>query len=433
MPTDRPRVAAIITEYRPRSHADVIVSKLLADYTHPAPRPPVQLDYHDTARQLAELPLPLDEHGRLKSPRVEVVSMYTDQVPKNDLSREWAERSGVPIYPTIREALTLGGGALAVDGVIVIGEHGDYPTNARGQKEYPRRRLFEGALEVMRESDRFVPAFNDKHLAYAWADAKWMYDAAREHGIPFGAGSSISVCPVGWRYPAYEVPLGSRIEEAFTLGHGGLESYGFHTLEVLQCQVERRVGGETGVAAVQALSGQAVWDAADAGRWDPALLDACLGTLDKPFTGDIRQTADPVLYLIEYRDGLHASCAMLKNVSSNWIFAARLTPAPAPAPYASTTVRVAAAVGTPAAPTASVAPASEIVATRFRAYHSEPFGHFAWLCEEIQDLICERREPHPVERTLLTTGILDRLMESLSLGGLRLETPELDVRYTVTA
>lgn len=422
MSSNRPRVAAIITEYRPRSHADVIVSKLLADYTHPAPRPPVTLDYHDTARQLAELPLPLDDHGRLKPPRVDVVSMYTDQVPKNDLSREWAERAGIPIYPAIREALTLGGDSLAVDGVIIIGEHGDYPTNARGQKEYPRRRLFEGVLEVMREAGRFVPIFNDKHLAYAWSDAKWMYDAAREHGIPFGAGSSISVCPVSWRYPAYEVPLGSRIAEAFTLGHGGLESYGFHTLEVLQCQVERRVGGETGVAAVQALSGPAVWDAAEAGRWDRSLLDACLATLDTPLVGDIREiAADPVIYLIEYRDGLKAACAMLKNVANQWIFAARLSsPAGAAAP--------AAPYASPAA-----APEPEVVATRFRAYHSEPFGHFAWLCEEIQDLICQRREPHPVERTLLTTGILDRLMESLSLGGPRLETPELDIRYTVPA
>jgi hypothetical protein len=278
----------------------------------------------------------------------------------------------------------------------------------------------------MRESGRFVPVFNDKHLAYAWADAKWMYDAAREHGIPFGAGSSISVCPVGWRSPAYEVPLGSRIEEAFTLGHGGLESYGFHTLEVLQCQVERRGGGETGVAAVQALSGPAVWEVAEAGRWDRALLEACVATLDKPLAGDVREIAtDPVIYLIEYRDGLKASCAMLKNVSSNWIFAARLTPAPTPAPYSSTTAQ--------AVPAAGAAPASEVVATRFRAYHSEPFGHFAWLCEEIQDLICQRREPHPVERTLLTTGMLDRLMESLSLGGARLETPELDIRYAVTA
>ena len=404
-------MAAIITEYRPRSHADVIVSKLLADYSHPAPRPPVELDFHDSVRQLTETPLPTDAYGRLRRARVEVVSLYTDQVPANDISREWAARAGVPIFPTIREALTLGGDALAVDGVIIIGEHGDYPTNARGQKEYPRRRLFAATLDVMRESDRFVPIFNDKHLAYAWADAKWMYDAAREHGIPFGAGSSISVCPVAWRYPAFEVPLGARVAEAFTLGHGGLESYGFHTLEVLQCMVERRHGGETGVAAVQALSGPAVWEAAAAGRWDRALLDAAVATLEKPPAADVQQLdADPVVYLVEYRDGLKASAVMLKGVTDNWIFAARL-----------------------ALPSSASSAAPEVVATRFRAHHSEPYGHFAWLCEDIQDLICDRREPHPVERTLLTTGILDRLMESLSRDGARVETPELDVRYTITA
>ena len=242
-----------------------------------------------------------------------------------------------------------------------------------------------------------------------------MYDAAREHGFALGAGSSISVCPVGWRYPAYEVPLGARIEQAFTVGHGGLESYGFHTLEVLQCQVERRAGGETGVAAVQALRGDAVWEAAEQGRWDRALLDAAIGTLETPLEGDVRSRAkDPVIYLIEYRDGLKAACAMLAGVSRNWIFSARLAP--------------------PAA-TGKSSPAAaqpEVVATRFRAYHTEPFGHFAWLCESIQDLIVDRREPHPVERTLLTTGVLDRLMESLSSGGAHLETPELDVRYSVS-
>src|SRR5437867_4051593 len=157
----RPRVAAICTAYYPRSHADVIVSKLLADYTHPAPRDLGQFDFHRTVRGLTEAPLPTDALGRLKQPRVKVVSLYTDQVPANDISREWSQRSGVPIYPTIREALTLGGDTLAVDGVLIVGEHGDYPTNERGQKEYPRRRLFEEVIAVMRESNRFVPIFND--------------------------------------------------------------------------------------------------------------------------------------------------------------------------------------------------------------------------------------------------------------------------------
>src|SRR5688572_12241642 len=137
-----PAVACIVTEYRPRSHADVIVSKLIGGHTFPAPYEPEKFDFHRAARQFAELPLPLDASGRLRQPRVRVASLYADQVPGNDLSREWAERAGIRISPTIRHALTLGGDRLAVGGVVLIGEHGDYPENERGQQMYPRRRFF---------------------------------------------------------------------------------------------------------------------------------------------------------------------------------------------------------------------------------------------------------------------------------------------------
>jgi len=394
-----PRVACIVTTYFPRSHADVIVSKLLADYTQPGPRDPSRFDFHLQVRQLTEAPMPTDAVGRLRRPRVQVVSLYTDQVPANDISREWAARAAVPIFPTIREALTLGGTTLAVDGVLIIGEHGDYPTNERGQKEYPRRRLFEEVVAVFRETNSAVPIFNDKHLGYSWTDAKWMYDTARSLGIPLAAGSSISTAPVTWREPALELPLGVSLSGALAVGYGPLEAYGFHTLEVLQCMVERRSGGETGVAAVQTLSGPAMWEAAAAGIWDRALLEAALATEESPPTGDLEQLAPrPAVFLLEYRDGLKAAVCMLDGVTQHWLFAARL------------------GNGT-------------VAATRFRGQSQEPFGHFAYLAEDIQELVCERREPHPVERTLLTTGVLDRAMESHWRGGVRLETPELAIKY----
>jgi hypothetical protein len=330
--------------------------------------------------------------------------MYIDQTPTNDISREWAARAGVPIFQSIREALTLGGVELAVDGVLIIGEHGEYPTNARGQKEYPRRRLFEEVVAVLRESGRAVPIFNDKHLGYAWADAKWMYDAARSLGAPLAAGSSISTTPVSWREPALALPLGIHLAGALAVGYGPLEAYGFHTLEVLQCMVERRAGGETGVAAVQALTGAAMWEAGAAGRWDEQLLTAALATEEPPPSDDPRRGAQhPVIFLIEYRDGLRAAACLLDGVVRHWLFAARLGDA--------------------------IKQGAAVTATRFRSHEQEPFGHFAYLLEEVQDLVCFRREPHPVERTLLTTGILDRVMESVSLGGVRLETPELAVHY----
>jgi hypothetical protein len=396
---ERPRVACIVTTYFPRSHADVIVSKLLGDYTEPAPRDPGRFDFHLQVRQLTEAPMPTDAAGRLRGPRLQVVSLYTDQVPENDISREWAARADVPIFPTIRGALTLGGATLAVDGVLIVGEHGDYPTNERGQKEYPRRRLFEEVVAVFRETNSAVPVFNDKHLGYSWTDAKWMYDTSRSLGFPLAAGSSISTTPVTWRAPALELPRGVPLSRALAVGYGPLEAYGFHTLEVLQCMVERRSGGETGVAAVQTLAGPAMWEAAAAGRWDRGLLDEALATDEPPPTGDLEQlAARPAVFLLEYRDGLKAAVCMLDGVTQHWLFAAR-----------------------PANGT--------MVATRFRGQSQEPFGHFAYLVEEIQDLVCERREPHPVERTLLTTGVLDRAMESHWRGGVRLETPELAIQY----
>src|SRR5687768_12367241 len=222
-----PSVACIVTEYRTPAHADVIVSKLLGGYTQPAPRDPSAFDFHRAARELSECPLPVDPAGRLRQPRVRVASLYTDQVPANDISREWSARSGVPIFPTIRDALTLGGDRLAVDGVILIGEHGDYPENERGQQLYPRRRFFEETIAVFKESGRVVPVFNDKHIGYAWADAKWMVDTARAMGFPFMAGSSLSTKPVAWHKPPIVPPPGATIQQALVAGYGPLERYGF--------------------------------------------------------------------------------------------------------------------------------------------------------------------------------------------------------------
>ena len=158
-----------------------------------------------------------------------------------------------------------------MDGVLIIGEHGDYSGNERTRQMYPRKYFFEQVCGVLATSGRAVPVFNDKHLAYSWTDCVWMYERARELGAPFMAGSSI---PVIERIPELEHEAGTHIEEALSLGYfhsyvNGLDSYGFHGLEGLQCMVERRDGGETGIRAVQCLEGDAVWEAATGGAVAP--------------------------------------------------------------------------------------------------------------------------------------------------------------------
>src|SRR5262249_558097 len=178
------------------------------------------------------------------------------------------------------------GKALAVEGVLLIGEHGDYPKNKIGQVLYPRRRFFEEACKVFEKDKKSVPVFTDKHLAAEWKDAKWMYDRAKELFVPLMAGSSL---PVTFRKPELKLPMGCELTQAGAIGKGPFEGYGFHALETLQCMVERRKGGELGVKSVQCLQGKAMWEAMDQGRWSRPLLEAAMKLVPAHAKGDVRE------------------------------------------------------------------------------------------------------------------------------------------------
>jgi hypothetical protein len=374
------KVAALVTEYRRWSHADVIAGKILEGYNH--------------------------DGGA--GPDLRLVSMYVDQFPEKDLSRELAKKHGFTIYDTVAGALTLGGKDLAVDGVLSIGEHGKYPDNARGQKLYPRRRFFEGIAEVFEKTKKSVPVFNDKHLAATWEDAKWMYDKSRELFVPFLAGSSV---PLTWRKPELKLPMGCELTEAVQIGYGPFEGYGFHALEALQCMVERRKGGETGVKAVQCLQGEEMWKALDAGRWSKPLLEAAMERVPSHAKGDYRELTakakDAGVFLLEYRDGLRAAVAMMNG----WAYEGD--------GGAFTFAGQTKGQGKPAA-------------TLFYLQQPDPFGHFAYLVKAIDSMIQTGHAPYPVERTLLTTGILDAVMTSKAEQNKRVETPHLEIAYKPT-
>ncbi len=382
----RKKMAIVATEYRYLSHAQHMGDRFLVGY-------------------------PLG--GAWHQPRLDVVSLYVDQHPAGDLSRRRAEEFGFKVYPTIAEALRCGGDRLAVDAVLVIGEHGDYPLNDIGQKMYPRYQFFTQVVDVFRKDGRAVPVYNDKHLSWKWEWAREMVETAKKMGFPLMAASSL---PVTWRMPAVDMPLGAEAEEVIGVAMGGLDSYDFHALEMIQCMAERRRGGETGVTALQALRGDAVWKAMDAGSWaaggwDPALFEACLcrsQTLTQPPTFNDRHPTprqmrawvkEPVAYRYEYRDGLKATMLMLNGLVGDFTFAARL------------------------------AGRAEPLSTLFYLPPNPNVTYSAALMNRVEEMFLTGRPPYPVERTLLTTGLVAAGMQSLADGGKRLPTPHLAVRY----
>lgn len=368
--TERKKIAAIITCYYPFSHADVIVSKFLKGF-------------------------PTDD--ALEAPQVDIVSFYLDQVHERDVGLALAEAHGIPRYGSISAALCLGGKELAVDGVLVIGEHGDYAWNEKGQHLYPRRYFFEQICGVFATSGRSVPVFSDKHLSWSWEQAKWMYDRARELNVPFMAGSSLPLC---YRRPWLEHALDTPMEEALSIAYGGLDSYGFHGLETLQCMVERRAGGETGIVAVQCLEGDAVWQACDDGLWSAELAEAALEHIGPKGEGQLREKCDQAaVFLLEYADGFRAATLMANGFSGwlkGWGYAARVE--------------------------------GEVKACEFYL-HGDPHPHFSFLSLNAQDLFLTGVPTYPVERTLLISGALEALLDSRQASHGRVETPHLNVAY----
>jgi len=341
-------------------------------------------------------------------------SLYVDQTPPDDLSRERAQRfPGMKIYPTIAEALTLGGSKLDVDGVVIVGEHGDYPKTPKGQVQYPRFRFFQEAVKVFRDSGRPVPVFNDKHLSWKWEWAKEMYDTSRAMGFPFLAGSSL---PVTWRIPSVEMPHNARVKEAVTICYGGVDSYDFHGLETLQGMLERREGGETGVTWLEAYRGDKFWQAMQQGSWSKRLFQAALcrshtlaqareGFNDAfPSVDDMRRLVkDPVAYQYRHADGPVATMLLMSGLVRDFNFAATLEGR------------------------------SEPLSTQM--YLPMPDGRttlanfFSPLVNNMEQMFLTGKASYPIERTLLTTGLMAAGIDSLYAGQTKLETPHLAIRY----
>jgi hypothetical protein len=391
MAVKRPRLAAVTTVYRKYSHTQHIVDRFLEGYGW---------------------------NGTHHHPEMDLVALYVDQVGADDLSRDRAARfPAMKIYPTAADALTCGTDTLAVDGVVLVGEHGDYPKTPKGQVQYPRYQFFEQIVAVFRSSGRSVPVFSDKHLSWNWEWARKMYDTSKEMGFPFMAGSSL---PVTWRIPSLEFPTGPKVREAMCICYGGVDSYDFHCLETIQGMVERRRGGETGVKWVQAYRDDKFWDACRDNVWPRDLMNAALcrshtltparagfGDVFPSFDDMRRLVKDPVAYRYEHADGVMGTMLLMNGLVKDFNFAASLDGVSKP--------------------------------FSTQMYLPMPDGRttladfFNPLSYNMEQMFLTGKATIPVERTLLTTGLTAAGVDSLYAGQVKLETPHLAIRYQPSA
>ncbi|MFN9754261.1 MAG: hypothetical protein ACK55L_02545 [bacterium] len=365
-PTRKKRIACLSSTYHVRSHSDNFITRFLEGYWI---------------------------HEAHYDPPFEVASLWIDQIHPGDIGQRLAAAYNVTLARDIAGALTLGTGQLAVDGVVLVCEHGNYPHNEKDQHLYPRYEFFEQVVNVFRQSGRSCPVFVDKHLSYDWKKAQQMFRWSQELGFPLMAGSSV---PVTFRRPDYDPPRGLVMDSALAVGGGWVGDGGiFHILETLQAFAERRRGGETGIRAVRLLKGEEVWKAAHQGLWRRDLLDAALARQQKPAT-QRPEEMKATLGLIEYRDGFTAATLALSGVTD---YLAAVKPKHGPPQATCCYIPI------------------------------ENSNNFSMLVHGITRMIETGQPALDVRRTLLVTGALASLMDSGHQNGRRLETPDLSIAY----
>ena len=381
----RKKIALIATEVYTMSHAQHFLDRLALGYNW---------------------------EGKWLAPEVDLVAMYVDHFPEKDLAKGRSKKYGIKIYSSIADAITLGTGKLAVDGVVIIGEHGQYPKNEKGQTLYPRYKFFKEVVKVFEASGRSVPIFNDKHLSTDWKECAEMVADSKRLGFPFLAGSSL---PVTHRLPDVDLPWGTPLKESVAIGYGGVDSYDFHGLETAQCMSDRRRGGEVGIKMVQALRGDKMWDrVAQSSTTQKLLLAALSRSHSLPVVEGYETDAvsmkwarkvfpEAFAYFIEHRDGFRTTYFSLPIRDFN---------------YAGLNAET-----------------GEI--TSCQMYLPMPGAgpttadFFNPLCHHLVQMVLTRMAPYPIERTLLTSGMLLSAVDSLHRDGALVETPEMGVRYTV--
>jgi hypothetical protein len=239
-----------------------------------------------------------------------------------------------------------------------------------------------------------------------------MVDDSKRLGFAFLAGSSL---PVTWRLPSIDMPWGTPLKESACVAYGGVDSYDFHALETAQCMSERRLGGEVGIKSVLALRGEKLWELLErpdrettrqlfvAGLTRSHNLPVVDGYPTDAVTYEWAKKAMPETlgYFIEHRDGFRTAAYMTSIRDFNYA--------------------------------GMRADNGEIISCQMYlpmpTQSATTADFFNPLVRHVETLVLEGKSPYPVERTLLTSGMVIGGVESLFQKQVLVETPEMEVVY----
>lgn len=349
--------------------------------------------------------------GEWHEPGLKVVSLYVDQKSEGDLSASRGQQFGCKVYPSVAEALCAGGNRLACDAVLILADSGKHVSEGNNQAAAsPGNEFFEQCVKTFHSTGAAAPVFVAFNLSDNFSKASSMVTAARKSHFPLLAGSWL---PLTWRLPDIDVPFGSTVEEALVAGGGGPEQMDFHALNALQCMMERRKGGEHGVESVQLLEGDSVWEAGKAGKWSMELLSSALSRSDTPLGLTLKDgrtqdlvgsgvlpslATNPAAFLIRYRDGARGAVLLLDGAVRDYNFACKMQ-------------------------------GHEPISLQFLITPAPNDTYNTGLAAIIEQMFETRRAPFPVERALLTSGVLEAARSSRERQGQIVKTPELAVTY----
>ena len=261
-------------------------------------------------------------------------------------------------------------------------------------------------------------------LANSLTTARTLAATAAARRIALVAGTPLSVT---WRLPPVELPAGTPLTEALIVVQvnpqaiqatppsppATLAGAELHALDGLLPVIERRRGGESGIRTVRFLEGKELWRAGQKGLWSWPLLAAALSRSHTPQgdpvldgrTQDLvglglvpKLARNPRGWLLEHRDGLRSTILVLDGVVADFNFAVR-------------------------------AKNGEIVSAQLFRAPPPAEHHFNRLAAVMEDFFRSGKSPWPIERNLLSAGLLETFAKPSSLSGRRVETSELGIAY----